>query len=358
MKRELGFNVPFSGFTTTDFINCFTSTLMVLEGITGKDDYECKQRNGQPCNGCGNCRRSTAGLQEQRFFVYDTMCGRSSLRCRYDGEPTEMQELIGETEAGSCGTDYTVELLFGFAGYAYEKLTDSEAFRASIVASIDTGRPVIAKVKAGEGRFRVLTGYDGDALISPDYTNAQRKPQGAPAYDDLETLYIIGDKVQPRYTLKDGLERIRQVIEHNLNEKLWDGYMDKMGWYQPDGLGKADLAEKQARMQRVSDTMWHTFNSHNFAEVFRYRIIEALQDPAFDDICRQIGGPCFGYTHDLAWALIGLNERADWSTHYACGWGEMVELTLERIKQNDIQALDAIERALAVYVSGEHPRGE
>ena len=75
-------------------------------------------------------------------------------------------------------------------------------------------------------------------------------------------------------------------------------------------------------------------------------------------MCKEIGGPCFGYTYDLAWALIGLNELVDWSTHYACGWGEMVELTLERIKQNDIQALDAIERALAVYVSGEHPRGE
>jgi hypothetical protein len=349
MTHELAYNVPFSGFTATDFINCFTSTTMVLEGITGNDDYKCKQREGQPCNDCGNCRRSTAGLQEQRFFVFDTMCGRSSLRCRYDGEPTEMQKLIGETEADSCGTDYTVDFLFGFAGYTYDKLTDPDAFKATIIASIDAGRPVIAKVKTGEGRFRVITGYDGDALISPDYTNAQRRPQGAPSHDELDTLYIIGDKVTPRYTLKDGLERIRQVMEYNLNEKLWDGYMDKMGWYgwhQGDGLGKADLAEKQARMKRVADTMWHTFNSHNFAEVFRRRTIEELQDLAFDDICKQIGGPCYGYTHDLAWALIGLEERADWSTHYACGWGEMVELTLGRIKQNDIAALDAIKRAL------------
>jgi hypothetical protein len=283
--------------------------------------------------------------------VFDTMCGRSSLRCRFDGEPTEMQTWIGETEAGSCGTDTTVDFLFGFAGYAYDKLTAPEAFRPAIVASIDAGRPVIAKVKSGEGRFRVITGYDGDALICPDYTNAQRKPQGAPSYEELDLLYIIGDKVQPRYTLKDGLERIRQVMETNLNEKLWDDYIGKMGWYQPDGLGKADLAEKQARMQRVSDTMWHTFNSHNFAEVFRYRTIEELKNPAFDDICKEIGGPCFGYTHDLAWALIGLNEYADWSKHYACGWGEMVELTLDRIKQNDIQALDAVKRALEVCAS-------
>ncbi len=348
MRNELAFNVPLSGFTTTDFINCFAATTMFLEGIIGDDEYECKKQKGQPCDGCGNCRGSTAGLQEQRFFVFDTMCGRSSLRCRFDGEPTEMQMLIGETEADSCGTDTTVDFLFGFAGYAYDKLTAPDAFRAAIIASIDVGSPVIAKVRTGEGRYRVITGYDGEALICPDYANAQRKPQGAPLCDELDALIIIGDKVGPRYTLKDGLERIRQVMEYNLNARLWDGYMDKMGWYQPDGLGKADLEEKRARMQRVSDTMWHTFNCHNFAEVFRYRSVDELRNPVFDDICKEIGGPCFGYTHDLAWALIGLNELADWSTHYACGWGEMVELTLERIKQNDIQALDAVKRALEV----------
>ncbi len=90
------------------------------------------------------------------------------------------------------------------------------AFRAAITASLDAGRPVIAKVKSGEGRFRVITGYDGDALISPDYANAQRRPQGAPAYDELAALYLIGDKVQPRYTLKDGLERIVTVMTYKL----------------------------------------------------------------------------------------------------------------------------------------------
>ena len=351
MKHKLAFDVPFSGFTTTDFINCFAATVMVLEGRTGNDDYDCKQRDGERCDGCGNCRGSTAGLQEHLFFLYDTMCGRSSLRCRWDGEPTEMHKLIGETEADSCGTDYTVEFLFGFAGYEYDKLTAPEAFRAAIVASIDAGRPVIAKAKSGEGRFRVITGYDGDALISPDYTNAQDKPEGAPSYIELEALYVIGDKVQPRYTLKDGLERMQMIMEYNLNEDLWQDYMDKMGWYQPDGLGKADLAEKRARMKRVADTMWYTFNSHNSAEVFRYRTYEELQNPAFDAICKEIGGPCYGYTHDLAWALIGLNDRLEWSPYhneYVCGWGEMVELTLDRIKQNDIQALDAIKRAAQV----------
>jgi hypothetical protein len=40
MRQELTFNIPFSGFTTTDFINCFATTTMFLEGITGDDDYD------------------------------------------------------------------------------------------------------------------------------------------------------------------------------------------------------------------------------------------------------------------------------------------------------------------------------
>lgn len=348
MRKELTFNVPFSGFMTTNFINCFASTYMFLEKITGDDDYDCKKRNGQRCDGCGNCRNSTANIQESFYFLFDTMCGRSSLRWRFDGKPSEMQKLIGETETDSCGTDYTVEFLLGFAGYEYRKLTVPNEFQAAIIPSIDAGNPVIAKVKTGEGRFRVITGYDGGALICPDYTDAQQKPQGAPSCDELGILYIIGDKLKPRFTLKDGLERIRQVMQYNINEKLWDGYIEKMCWYHPDGLSKADLGEKQARMKRVSDTMWHTFNCHNFAEVFQHRKYQELRNPVFDEICSKISGQCYGYTHDLAWALIGLSKLADWSTHYACGWGEMVELTLERIKQNDIEALNAIKRAIEI----------
>jgi hypothetical protein len=180
-----------------------------------------------------------------------------------------MEQMIGDINFYEGGTDNNVDFLFGFAGYNYRQLTDSSVFIGEIVASIDEGKPVIVKVKAGNDRFRVITGYDADTLICPDFTNAQQKPQSAPSYDELDTIYIIGDKIAPRYTLIDGFKRIRKVMDYNINENLWGGYTEKMGLYTADGLSRCSLEEKKSRMKRVADTMWHTFNCHNFAEVFR-----------------------------------------------------------------------------------------
>lgn len=368
MKNQLSFTVPFSGFAATTFINCFASTYMFLEGIATSDhsDYDCKQMDGKQCDSCGNCGNggdTPITMQERYFFLFDTMCGRSSLRCRFDGEPTEMQKMIGETDFYDGGTDNNIEFLFGFAGYEYRKLTAPEEYKDAIIGSIDSRKPVIAKVKSGDGRFRVITGYDGDNLLCPDYTNAQNKPDRAPQYDELDTLYIVGEKIAPRYTLLDGLKRIRQVMEYNINENLWGSYTEKMGLYTSDSLSRADITEKKARMKRVADTMWHTFNCHNFAEVFRRcrdgqpvpnGILEmaSLRGPELNELWNKISGACYGYTHDLAWALIGLDECADWSRHAAGYFGEMVELTILQIARNDIEALDVIKKAIELLERG------
>ena len=333
------------------FINCFASTYMFLEGVAagGGTDYACSQRDQGECIGCGNCGETPAAMQERYYFLFDTMCGQSSLRCRFDGQPTEMDKWIGGSEGG---TDDNVSFLFGFAGYAYRKQTDPAAWKEEITASIDAGKPVIARVKTGEGRFRVVSGYEGDALLCPKSNSAQCKPSGAPSYDELDALYIIGDKIEPRYTLLDGLKRIRTVMEYNIRENLWGGYMEKMGLYTSDSLRDADLEEKKARMKRVADTMWHTFNSHNFAEVFRGRHLQELKNPVFDESCQKIGGPYYGYTHDLAWALIGLEECADWTKHAAGYFGEMIELTIGQIYKNDCGVLEEVKRMLDLL---EHP---
>lgn len=365
MRNKLNFNIPFCGFAGTTFINCFTSTFMFLESVAvGEYDYDCVQQQGKSCNSCGNCASGGStpiSMQERYFFLFDTMCGRSSLRCRFDGEPTKMQKMICETDFYDGGTDNNIDFLFGFAGYDYSKLIVSSEFINSITTSIDSGKPVIAKVKEGKARFRVITGYDDDALICPDFTNAQQKPQGAPSYDELDVLYIFGDKIAPRYTLIDGLNRISRVMEYNIRENLWGGYTEKLGLYTSDSLSRANLEEKQARMKRVAETMWHTFNCHNFAEVFRkYRVegdskvydnigdMKKLRNPVLKEYFDKISGPCYGYTHDLAWALIGLEQCADWTKHAAGYFGEMVELTLSQIADNDVEVLNSIKKIIEI----------
>lgn len=132
-----------------------------------------------------------------------------------------------------------------------------------------------------------------------------------------------------------------------------------MGLYTSDSLAHVGIDEKRARMKRVSDTMWHIFNCHNFAEVFRkYRNggdataydaigdMKRLHEPDFKELWDKISGPCFGYTHDLAWALIGLEECADWSKHAAVYFGEMVELMISQIAKNDAEVLEAVQRVI------------
>ena len=365
MKNVLKFKIPFTGFCGTTFINCFTSTYMFLEKLTSDDsDYECKQTDGKPCDSCGNCGKggyTPISRQECWFFLFDTMCGRSSLRCRFDGEQTEMEKMIGDADFYEGGTDDNVDFLFGFAGYDYDRLTELSSFISVISKSIDSGKPVIVKIKTGNDRFRVITGYDGDALICPDFTNAQHKPEGAPLISEIESVYVFGAKIAPRYTLLDGLKRIRRVMEYNAAENLWGTYTEKMGLYTSDSLSKCTVDEKKARMKRVADTMWHTFNCHNFAEVFRkyrdggdFSVYDSIGDmkklcaPELKGLWDRISGPCHGYTHDLAWALIGLEACADWNQHAAGYFGEMVELTINQISKNDAAALDAIKKAIEI----------
>jgi len=360
--KKLDFPYPFSGFRDVDFINCFTCAYMFLENVDlGSTDYQCRKMAGKGCNSCGNCAKggsTPAWVQEQYFFLFDTMCGRSSLRLAYDGEPTQWQKRIGETEESGCGTDETIEFLFGFAGYNYQKITGG--FKAAIAASIEADKPVIARVKTGAGRHRLITGYDGKKLLEPDYKGAQKPPKRPVKVDDIEVLYVVDEKTQPRNTLKDGLERIVQVMEYNVSEGLWDGYIEKLGLYTADSFGKS-REEKKARLQRLGETMEYTWNCHNFAEVFRkYREegnpsiyggvsdMNRLCDPIFREYFDRISGPCYGYTHDLAWALLGLAQCADWTKHaFSAGYvGEMAELTLVQIKENDEQVLRIIKKIL------------
>lgn len=358
----LDFAVPFSGFTATNFINCFTSVYMYLENRTAQVQSAtfCNEWENGQCNRCGHCATKPQALQERYFFLFDTMCGRSALRWRFDGTPTEMESWInGNGDDGD--SEATVEFLFGFAGYRYHAVTDTAAFKAEIAASLDANRPIIARLKENRASFAVITGLDGDNISCPDFRCAQQSPDPSVSFAGIETLYIVDDKITPSYSLTDGLKRIAHVMDSNLRDKLWDSYMQKIGTYGPDSLGEDQPEGRKTRMKRLAATMWYTFNCHNFAEVFRTYLgerptaylyesvgdVSRLGDPALQEILNTISWR-YGYTHDLAWSLIGLEECIDWHDWKSHYYGDMLEVVVDKLKENDQAVFDCIRELIRV----------
>lgn len=360
--KKLNFDIPFSSFASTTFINCFSSVYLYLEGILQdeKDITYCNQWENGNCNGCGNCESKPQAIQERFFFLFDTMCGRSSLRCHFDGSPTEIEKMINDKNFYDGGASDNIDFLFGFAGYDYHTLKDASLFIDAISDSISKDKPVIIKLKDGNVPFSIITGVDDETFICPSFKGAQKSLGHVPSCNEIDVVYIIGDKISPRYTLIDGLKRIRTVMEYNNSEHLWDEYIERLGKYGANGLDSVDIAGKKARLHRVSETMWHTFNCHNFAEVFRlftgeksstYDMVcdvSKLKNPLFKENIQEIGFSLYGYTHDLAFALIALEECVDWNTHAAGFLGEMIELTLSQIKKNDENVLQNIQKLITI----------
>lgn len=356
----MNFAIPFSGwYKGLEFVNCFTSVYMYLEKVFWKTDNltSCNEWENGQCNGCGNCATKPQALQEVYFFLFDTMCGHSSLRLRYDGTSTEIERTAdGDSES-------SIEFLFGFTGYSYRTVTDPASFRSEIAASVSADKPVIAKLKENQVSFAVITGYEGDAVICPDFRCARKAPDPAVTYDNIAELYIIGEKGTPKYSLKDGLKRIEYVMGECLREDRWGGYMTKIGTYGPDSLGEDNTEGRKRRMKRLAETMWYTFNCHVFAQVFRtYRRdrprfhpdlydrvgdVNRLDDPAFNELIHTISWR-YGYTHDLAWSLIGLEECInwdDWKSHY---YGDMLEVIIMKLKENDEAVLECIREMIRI----------
>ena len=382
-KNSLDFNIRYNSLEGLNFIQRFTAVYMFLENIDGSGDVYC--HSGSACGGCGggNCSTFTAvNKQASYFFLFNTMTGNSALRCHFDKKQTKIQKIIGDVNldckplyGNDCGTDFTVDFLFGYAGYNYRKCTDADAFKKEIIASINAGKPVIVKTKAGETRFYVITGYDGNALLCPDYCHVTYikdkgnvladAPEEPPAYDELEAVYIIGGKTPRRYTVKDGLENIRRVMECNISEKVWDGYLEKMGGWgkfiSHDGLDKASLEEIKMRMKRLADTSIYIYNFVSFCNSICVGIPETMRD---DYLYKELFGSglskywgtvkVISFFDDIAGAGHKFNE-----IYYGRDW-DMIKQTeipgismevcevIEKAKQADVKLLKIINRAIKI----------
>lgn len=345
MGAQIDFPYPFTGFNSLTFTNCYASVYMYLEGIVGIDDYECAKREGKPCDGCGNCSNSTAKKQEAYYFVLDTLSGRSSVR------PT-----FADTPDDTDNAPETIDLLMGITGYGYRVVQEGAIEEAR--ASIDRGTPVLARMKdPANGAFRVLTGYEGDALIAPDPANAQGQPT-QPTCADVAQVIIVTGKVQPRFSLLDGLERIRTVMLRNRGARVWEQCQEQFDYWD-GGVQALSFEDIQRRFQRICQMAWYNFNCHNFAETFRQRVWEPLKGPCLDEVCQKIHC-CYHNSHTVNWQLIGLYECRDWSSrrYHELEWGycECVVQCLERLRAYDAEVLAAVEQAIAIVGGDGRPR--
>lgn len=330
------FAYPFAGYNSLTFTNCYASVYMHLEKIVGVDQYVCPRNQGKPCNGCGNCARSTGKLQEDHYFIMDTMSGRSAARPDFAGTAPETDN-----------APETIDFLMGLTGYSHERVQHD--LPNAIRASIDCDRPVLARVKdESNGAFRVLTGYDGDTLIMADPKGAQRNPT-TPTCDDIAEAIIITGKARPRYIFLDALRRIQSIMVQNRDGGIWESYIEQFRYWDAK-LQDASFEEIQRRFKRICDIAWHNFNCHNFAETFRHRVWEPLKDPRLDSVCRQISSS-YDNAHTRNWQLISLHDCRDWSKrrYNELEWGYCTCAVdcLEKLKQYDAEVLTAIEQAIA-----------
>ena len=358
MKKQLDFKAPFSCMCLgVDFINCFAAVYVHIEGIGDKVARKC----GNVKHGlCGACKY-------QQFF--DAMAGASFTRRHYGGTPTEMQKLIGNHGDLGCGTDDTAGFLFGFAGYEYRKQMDPGAFKAAIAASIDAGKPVIAKIKPGETRFRVITGYSGNKLLEPDYKRAQKQPKKPVKIDELEALYIFGEKIQPRYAVLDGLKRTQQMMECNASEKVWDKYIeeiqDKIMLPPNADWNKESRPEEQEKvLTELKDAAWCAWGVWNFLCAFedwmpgniaeKNPTLDGLADESreqFSLIIQNIWDKCCE-SMDLGHFINYLSREKRIQWHNApCPWhwlGKLLVMMVERYKELDAEVLELIKQAITI----------
>lgn len=363
MKKELNFNIQFSNLWTHDsFPNCLAGVHAFLEGQGSDTVKYCNpdDENKSVCFGCG-CEKEPTSVY---FCLFDTMCGRSAVRLRFDGALTKMADTIGDVTdwSGKCATDYTTDFLFGFVGYDYRKVTDPAKFKDEVTASINAGKPVIAESVAENGGFRVITGYDGDTAVCSHYAvdqgeNKRELKTAIPAYDEFKLLYIIGEKVTPRYTLKDGLERIKLVMENNIEEKVWGKGIEEITKAfvssTDDEYYNMDSEELKTLRKRFADTVVNRFNSHTFSVPFNNCRQFGMDNPALADLWNKIGHCCGrigNYDHS-----VGRFNGVDVSRigSFRTGYGKMLLSAIEDISGIYAEILDAVNQAIKILEKSE-----
>jgi hypothetical protein len=336
--KKLDFVYPFTGFSSLNFTNCFTSLYMYLENYAELYDFNCKEF----CCYCGMCSVPWAGVQTRLFFLFDTISGRSAAQNKWGNQYTDIFNEIYDT-------DETIDFLFGFTGYGYKKYTESIADK--IRTSIDNGIPALVRLKdSGQNTFRIITGYDSDNFIQANSDNKEE-----PTLENITAFYQVTGKTERKYTLLDGLKQIKKVFEFNRDTKLWDEYINAFQYNHGHTESVEDI---QRRFNTAKDAM--NWNCHNFGmamgvianyervpEQLENRIWDEWKNPAFLPAFNRIGTAC-DLSHTRQWQIHALQkvccksptERHDGHTEW--GLFECAVDALKFIKVYDDEMYDAV----------------
>ncbi len=266
------------------------------------------------------------GLDE----AFLTFCGIPLIRNNYENSMTEAKILCGD-DGSYFASNHNVDFLFGYTGYEYDVITEKTAFKDSIIKSITGEKPVLAKVKS-DG-FCIITGYDEEKFISPNYSKQALNPE------TIETIYVFGNKIEPRYTLKDALKRILYYIEWNINEKIWDRHIEEINAIRGD---KKETDELKKVVGIIANHSFEASYTWAFAETFNKRFSDELRNPKLDEMCSKLGD--LGYNNcTYSWRTLFLKEQTNWDFKYVQYYGTLIDMVVELIRSHQKVDLEFIE---------------
>lgn len=264
MKKELKFKSAFFQWGCLGFYNCYAAVYWYLQGMN--TDINCDAKKGKECDNCGNCSESLNCL-------FETIGGQWTSRQSWSGEKTKLQkEIYNNFGNQSNASDNLVDFIIGFTGFDYKKTGDN--LKQNIVSSIDVGKPIIAKLKndtlptdLAKG-YRIIIGYDEDALIEPDYKPAA-DIKDAVTYGEIECVYIFGDKITQKYTFLDLLKIMEKAMDSDFAEGIWFDFLHKFD-FEGEKLWEVDDGEIKSRFERLRDVSgWIPNQGHGLQTAFR-----------------------------------------------------------------------------------------
>ena len=348
MKKILDFTAPPACYGNNNFETCFHAAAMFLDGRMEEGIRRC----GQAMDGeCGHC-----GLGQ----MYNVILGWPFYRRAFGNPPDNTRRYnVFFNEQG--GRD---DILFGYAGYEYRVCDDSCKFKEEVAESINVGRPVIASIKSERreetnSTQQLIIGYDNSGLVTPQYslkrTNAEGTvPVGELAYEDIWRLHIFGKRVAPKYTYADILKRNLAMIESNVEEKVWDEYIEAI-----DGIFILQQGNGEARANLLAEIREATSRymaCWDFGAVHNDGLFEELHKGFYDHapanmrwVYPQFYGRiwqnnCEGMDtgHFINHCQNHMKVESD-NCHFIY-FGKMLKTIMERYRELDIELYDLMKR--------------